>query len=353
LGRLVSRKRIEIENARLFAAAQQRAEEAETLRQAGAWVAATLDQREAIDRILAQLARVVPYDRASVQLRDGGDSVVVGGRGFDSLDEVIGRRFPIALSVVYTQPWPHTRDRPPSDDIISTGYADRTVRHWLAVPLIFHDTVIGMITLDSFTPDQFTDQHLRLVGAFADQVAIALENARLFARVQQLAITDSLTGLYNRGHLFELGRYQLLRMRRNPAPLSAILIDIDHFKVINDTYGHLVGDHVLREAAYLCRGVVRELDLVARYGGEEFIVLLPDADHRQALDIATRIQEQITTARITHGGIEIRITVSIGVATMPADEATSLDTLIDQADQRMYLAKSAGRNMLIGEDRIQ
>jgi diguanylate cyclase (GGDEF)-like protein len=353
LGQLTTRKRIEIENRRLYEEAQRRAEEAETLRHAGAWVAATLDQHEAIDRILAELARVVPYDRASVQLREGNDSVVVGGRGFSRLDAVIGRRFPVATSIVYQQRRALIRTQPPSADTPTEGALPEQIQSWLAVPMIFQDAVIGMITLDSYTPHRFDEQHMRLVGAFADQVTIALENARLFARVQQLATTDSLTGLYNRGHLFELGRYHLLRMQRTPAPLSAILIDIDHFKRINDTYGHLAGDFVLRAAAEQCRSVVRAVDMVARYGGEEFLILLPDADHQQAIEIAARIQSRIAQARIAYSSIEVRLTVSIGVATMPADQITSLDALIDQADQRLYMAKESGRNMLIGENRIQ
>ncbi|GIV77840.1 MAG: hypothetical protein KatS3mg050_2234 [Litorilinea sp.] len=190
LAMFASQAAMALENARLFADVQRQAAEAETLRQAGAAVAATLDRDEAIERILEQLQRVVPYDTASVQLLEGTDSVVVGGRGFPDLNAVLGLRFPIddplaPTSVIYQEKRTLILENGPEVYETFRHPPHDHVRGWLGVPLRLQNQVIGMIALDSTQVGRFNEHHARLASAFADQVAVALENARLFAEAQK------------------------------------------------------------------------------------------------------------------------------------------------------------------------
>ncbi len=326
---------------------QRRADEADTLRRAGATVAETLDLREATTRILEQLAFVLPHDSASIQLLRGGELEIIGGEGWDDPSRVIGIRFPVHSdnpnSVVIETRKPyllHEADkiypafrRPPHDHIHS----------WLGVPLIVRNELIGLLAIDGRDPFQFTPDNIELVSAFAGQVAVAIENARLFDAAQQQAITDGLTGLYNRRHFMELARNEFERARRYKRRLSIMMFDIDHFKIVNDTYGHPTGDQVLRAIANLCREKLREADPIARYGGEEFIALIVEARLAAARRAAERLRAEVEKMVVRHEKGDVRVTVSVGVAELTSSIST-LDALIARVDQAMYAAKRLGRN---------
>jgi len=175
---------------------------------------------------------------------------------------------------------------------------------------------------------------LALIGA---ATWISTETVLRTQRLRRTAAKDPLTGLLNRGMFDELAEAELARSRRHERPLSIILLDIDHFKLFNDTYGHIVGDEVLRAVADMLRSG-RQSDLAARYGGEEFILLLPETDTQAASDHAEHLRETIAASTVT---------VSIGVAGVP-DDGTDLRTVIDRADYRLYEAKAGGRNRTVG-----
>jgi diguanylate cyclase (GGDEF)-like protein/PAS domain S-box-containing protein len=348
---------ISIQNAQLFEDAQRRAEEAETLRQAGAVVAASLNQDESIERILEQLEYVVPYDSASVQLLRDGMLEIVGGRGFPNRESVVGLRFAVDYSnpgqVVFREWQPHIlADAPALYPAFRQAPHDH-IRSWLGVPLVFQEKLIGMLALDSTQPDHFTPHHAKLVAAFADQVAIALEHARLFAEMQHMAITDPLTLLYNRRHFFDLAYREVNRTKRYRSPLSAIMLDVDHFKRVNDQYGHAVGDQVLRAVAKWCRSNLRATDIIGRYGGEEFVILLPETDHKQARMVAENMREKLEQTLIVTDSQSLQITVSLGIATMTARDSDELDDLLNRADHALLLAKSQGRNRIVTWDEQQ
>jgi diguanylate cyclase (GGDEF)-like protein len=162
--------------------------------------------------------------------------------------------------------------------------------------------------------------------------------------LRELAITDPLTRLYNRRHLMETLERELHRTRRTATPLSAIIIDIDHFKRVNDSYGHQFGDEVLAGVAALTAKALRTYDLAARYGGEEFFVVLPDTPLADAVVVAERIRHNVETLTFPGRLEELGVTVSLGVATFPARGVTSIETLIRAADQALYRAKQGGRN---------
>lgn len=172
------------------------------------------------------------------------------------------------------------------------------------------------------------------------------EQKRTEAQLQRLAQTDYLTDVYNRRAFFELAAPELERSRRYLHRLAFILIDVDNFKKVNDTYGHLVGDRVLQNVARACQRSLREVDQLARYGGEEFVVMLPETDEAGACRSAERLRQVIEQAEFnTHEGV-VRITASLGVSVFHPGRLKSLDQLLGQADQALYHAKQAGRNQV-------
>ena len=212
----------------------------------------------------------------------------------------------------------------------------------LRLPLVFEEDLLGILWLWG---KGITRSDLPIMSIFARQIGISLERARLFQEVQGLALTDPLTGLHNRRSFFQAGKVEFSRAQRMNRPLACMMLDIDHFKQINDNYGHQFGDHILQEFAQRCKDSVREIDLVGRYGGEEIIILLPETDLIAALQIAERMCASIADPPMKVGQHEITVTASIGVAAK--DENTDqLETLIARADQAMYIAKHKGRNLV-------
>lgn len=182
-------------------------------------------------------------------------------------------------------------------------------------------------------------------GTAAGRVAVfhdITERVVLFERVKELASLDGLTGVFNRRHFFELSRAELNRARRHRAPISLILFDLDHFKQINDTHGHVCGDQVLRAVADACADRLRSFDLLGRYGGEEFAVLLPDIGPEGALAVAERLRRGIAAAAGRFEGMEV--TASFGVASVLSAESATFDDLVILADEALYRAKGRGRD---------
>jgi diguanylate cyclase (GGDEF)-like protein len=214
----------------------------------------------------------------------------------------------------------------------------------IAVPLVTQGELLGVLSVGT-DPNlrKFDENDINLIEVFAQQAAVAIQNAKLFSEVQRLAITDSLTGLHNRGAFFDRSRQEFSRSERYHDPLSLIMLDVDHFKRINDRFGHAAGDKALQVIAGLCLGTTRVADLSGRYGGEEFVILLPETDIEGAEKTARRLCEEIRGAAIQSERGEIRVTVSVGVAQV-TPEVNDLDELLDFADQAMYRAKQGGRD---------
>jgi diguanylate cyclase (GGDEF)-like protein/PAS domain S-box-containing protein len=213
----------------------------------------------------------------------------------------------------------------------------------LVVPLIIGSKRIGVISAQSYKPNMYTNSDRETLELLAANVAIAIENARLFDEVQKLAITDPLTKLNNRRKFDELASKEFERSLRYKRPLCAIMIDLDQFKLVNDKYGHLIGDQVLASLADLCKKSLRNIDILARYGGEEFIIILPETTAKEALISAERLRQDCeeNTIETVHG--PITITISLGLADL-TKTCQSLEELIDRADQAMYESKRKGRN---------
>ncbi len=220
------------------------------------------------------------------------------------------------------------------------------------MPLFAHGICIGFLTLDNHIAGAYSADTAKLALVFANQAAIAIENACLFEQVQRLAVTDPLTNLHNRRYFFEVAHREMERARRYESPLSLIMIDIDRFKDVNDTHGHLIGDLVLRHIAERLKAQLREIDVLCRYGGEEFVILLPDTNLEAAYQVAERLRQTIVQTPIQADGKQVKVTTSLGVAYMDAD-CHQIDELIRYADQALYQAKSAGRNQSILWDHFE
>ena len=180
---------------------------------------------------------------------------------------------------------------------------------------------------------------------------LLMHKERADRETHELATTDSLTGVYNRRTFKELSDPLLSRARRTRSAVSLLLLDIDHFKNINDTHGHLAGDEVLARFAELVRQCLRKEDLLARYGGEEFVVLLPGTAQADAMGLAERIRNQVEKTHLHAGNDAVRVTVSIGVAGDHGERLPSLDAMLGHADQALYAAKAQGRNRVVMQER--
>jgi diguanylate cyclase (GGDEF)-like protein len=209
-------------------------------------------------------------------------------------------------------------------------------------PLMIDQKTQGLLWLWG---ESLHEDDLPAMSIFANQVAIAIENARLFGEVQRLASIDELTSLHNRRHFLGIAQIEFNRGLRYKRSLSAMLLDIDHFKQFNDTYGHAVGDTVLQVVARHCKQSLRSTDYLGRYGGEEFVILLPETKLEIAKTVAERLRKSISNAKIPTEKGNLSVTVSIGVAEI-SELTPTLETLIARADQAMYIAKHKGRNQV-------
>jgi diguanylate cyclase (GGDEF)-like protein len=206
-------------------------------------------------------------------------------------------------------------------------------------PVMKNGEAFGAVAFYSVDVSRYSDEHLRLLDMIMQPVSDALHNALLFESARQTALTDLLTGLPNMRAFSLHFEREINAAQRSMHPLSILVIDLNDFKLINDTFGHIVGDRVLVHVAQVVRRQMRECDVIARYAGDEFVALLPMTDAEQALYVISRIQTATSLfAYQTQTGETVTVTASIGAASIPAD-GQSFEELMMQADKRMYRAK--------------
>jgi two-component system, cell cycle response regulator len=216
----------------------------------------------------------------------------------------------------------------------------------LVLPLLVKDEVIGTFSIAAKRAGAFPGDRREMLGVIANQVAISMQNARMYQIVEEQATTDGLTGLVNHRTFQERFAAMLGRAERHHFPVSMILTDIDHFKKVNDTYGHPTGDDVLRRVAAILGASARKIDIVARYGGEEFAIVLESTDRVGARNLAERIRAEIEQETFQSSKGPFKATMSLGVACFPED-ATQKADIIARADQSLYAAKDGGRNRTV------
>jgi diguanylate cyclase (GGDEF)-like protein len=215
----------------------------------------------------------------------------------------------------------------------------------VAVPVKFRDTCLGVIELiNCIGPEGFDPRDLKLLEALSDFAAIALENARHVKKIHELTITDDCTTLYNARHMGFILETEIYRSQRYNYEFSIVFIDLDHFKQVNDTHGHLVGSRLLAEIGNALKEHCRLIDFAFRYGGDEFVILLPQTAKESALNVARRLHKLVREKTwLVAEGLNIRLTPSVGVACYPLDSRTK-EGLLHLADEAMYLVKNTRRD---------
>ncbi|HEY6057135.1 MAG TPA: sensor domain-containing diguanylate cyclase, partial [Candidatus Limnocylindrales bacterium] len=309
----------------------------------------SLDPRQVAATIARHVAGAMAVDRCIVSSFDrAGDSIVSLGTFPPTLLEHVEPAYPLGA-------FPETRrvlaeqgtvvvdvDDPGADGAEVALLRAEGNATLAMLPLVANGASIGLIELLSVAHVTFDAARLELARTMVNEAAIALENAHLYEAARDLADHDQLTGFYNHRYLHERLGEEIVRAQRNRSPLGLLMIDLDDFKLVNDTFGHLFGDSVLSFVAELIRSTLRASDVPARYGGDEFAVILPETDHDAAERAAARIAEACRRHPFesdTRGSLPIGL--SIGVGTFPADGRTGQD-VIAAADQALYRAKGDG-----------
>ncbi len=214
----------------------------------------------------------------------------------------------------------------------------------IAVPLKISNHIIGVLNVEKEGINALDENDMRIISIIASHLSTAIDNTFKYEETEKLAVTDGMTGMFNYRYFMNRLREELDRSKLLNIPLSIIMIDIDYFKEINDTYGHMVGDRIIRELADLLRSIVRKGDIVTRYGGDEFFVILPGSSKTFTLKLAKRIMNKVTDFDFAE---HINITLSLGTVSYP-DDANTMDSLLRWVDDALYSAKKKGRNRVEG-----
>lgn len=304
--------------------------QSETIRTAGAILSSELDPVRAAERVLAQATQVLPFEAAAVWTLDGDQLVRLAARGFAHTEA--GRKETVSdadLKSLLRMSGPRLTEHPREAHPIK-----------LEIPLLVRGAVHGFLEFRTGRERPFGPEEIGSAVQFADHAVVALSNALRYRATEIEASTDWLTGLPTR-RAFMARAERLKDDLTKTAPVSALMVDIDRFKLVNDTYGHAAGDVSLTLVSCTCRDSLRTHDLCCRYGGEEIVALLPNADGETAYAVAERLRKRVESLRVREYP-DLSLTVSVGVHT--GSGADDFRELVARADEALYMAKSAGRN---------
>lgn len=325
---------------------------------------------DVLNRIYDTFRRVIPYNRIGCALLSHDDQFVTAYWQKSDADVAL-------LKGGYTEPI----EKSSLQNIFETGeprilndleaYLARRpasvstkllvaegMRSSLTCPLIAHDKHVGFLFFTSREKNAYKNAHQNIFLQLAVQISILIEKSRLYQQLYELnqqlisvqhalehkSMHDFLTGIYNRGTIEEMLEVKYARAKRHKQPLSVIMMDVDHFKKINDTYGHPVGDAVLKTVAARMKKCLREYDCVGRYGGEEFLIVLADADYDIALKTAERLSQIMSEAAFIIDDKELSVTLSAGVVVIESGADLNFEKIVTAADRELYRAKHNGRN---------
>lgn len=309
------------------------------------------DLEEVLDEILNIARRVLGYQACSVLLLNTKEDRLFLKARMDSGEKV-----------VYKDPAPMVELEGIIGQVAKTGRAERIfdteldpryvpglrkARSQMVVPMVSRGAVIGVLNAESRQVGAFLDKDQKIFSILANSAAMALENAVMHKKMEELSIVDPLTGIYNLRYFSSRLLDEMKRSRRYRQPVSLIMIDIDYFKKTNDRFGHQAGNVALNGVVEVIKKCIRDTDVVARYGGEEFVVILPQTDKRDAYIIGERIRAMVSDS--TFGGSgefpEMNITVSVGITSYP-ENGRAEHEIVKVADQALYRAKGGGRNLV-------
>ncbi len=333
---------IALENARLYSLERQRARQLEAINIIAQQSTAVMELEDLLTRVCSVIQHAFQVSQVSLLLREDGDLVMRAFHGELTPCFPPGGRFPVTQ-----QPWSQVISS--SGTVVEKDLSNfpesfrlfRESASRMSIPLISFGQTLGVLTLHSSRVNAFRDSELQSLESVADICANSIQNAHYVERVKQLAYLDGLTGIFNR-RFFELRiMEEIERARRYGTGMAVIMADIDQFKRLNDEFGHLLGDEVLRQVSSVFHQQVRKIDVVCRYGGEEFAVLLTQTNAEQALLVAEKLRKIVEQWQFP--GVPRTITISAGVAAFPL-HGKNRDELVRAADCGLYAAKQAGRN---------
>lgn len=319
---------------------------AEALHQLIQSVTALEDETAIAARLLDSLMSFIQYDRALFYIERGDGLQLIGCRGGDTVEQIYHEQWPKMQADMVERLRHDPRPRLLSAEEAATlESGGRPPRHYLVVPLVSGGSGFRLLLVGRGAKT-ILPQGVDIAAAMAKQVSVALDKARLIKDLENLATTDGLTRLYNRRTFLQRAESEFERTRRYQRPLSVLMMDVDHFKEVNDSHGHEVGDRVLRVLADECRRTLRQQDVLGRYGGEEFVAFLPETSAAVALEVAERLRKSVESLRVPAERNSVRMTLSIGVATV-GEKDRDISALIIAADQALYEAKQRGRNRTV------
>jgi diguanylate cyclase (GGDEF)-like protein len=330
---------IGLQNAKLYSMLQRRAAQLEAINAIAKRTTVELDLKELLDRLCTQLPQSFPVENVSIFLRDEDGNLILRAQqgtlpGKFKVGDVLPHGSACTLSDGGHNPYSGDPSLCPAG-CFPTGCEE------VCLPLVSFGEDIGLLACATTQRKAFLANDIQALESVADILATATQNARYVDKVRQLAYRDGLTGVFNRRYFESRLVEEITRAARYGGGVSLLMIDLDHFKKINDEFGHMLGDDVLRAVSAVFVRQLRKVDVVCRYGGEEFTVILPATQGASAASVADKLRRAVANAQFSE--IPYAITVSIGVAEFPAHGITR-DDIVGAADTALYVAKEAGRN---------
>lgn len=339
-----------IENERVFVQLERAKREQGKLYRASLELNSSSTEGEVIEACVGSAREFASFDFAAVTLahKATNEHEICAVSG-DGAEELVGQRFRhntglVAMVVANRHPLPYRGDYEPSRQMVfSRKLSPPPVRSLLVLPLLVREKVLGTLVLGSERRGAFSDAVRPTLEVLASHTAINLANARMVKRLEEMATTDGMTGLLNKRTLTEVAGQKLRSAARFKKPLTVVVCDIDHFKKVNDTYGHDVGDVVIKGFAKVLERCKRDTDVVGRFGGEEFVVVCEETGAEGAMLLAERVRTELEATTFHSELGPLSVTCSLGVATYPAAGA-DFDELFKASDEALYVSKRSGRN---------
>ena len=334
-----------LQNAQLYSLERQRARHLEVINAIARETTAVLDQEELLIKVCSVIQHRFQIGHVSVLLRDGEDLLLRASQGRFTACAAAGGRV-AAGTGLWGAALASGKTLIEHDVLASPEYVGfyQETRSRMCIPLVSFGQTLGVLMLESEEPASFHENDVESLEAVADICATAIQNAHYVERVKQLAYLDGLTGIFNRRYFEMRVVEEIDRARRFNSGMAVLMVDIDQFKRLNDEFGHLLGDEVLRQVSSMFHQQLRKIDVVCRYGGEEFAILLSQTNQQHALAVTEKLRRMVGSWQFP--GVPQSVTISAGVATYP-DHGTTRDELVKSADAGLYAAKQGGRNRVL------
>jgi diguanylate cyclase (GGDEF)-like protein len=346
-----------IQNERVFVQLERAKVEQGKLYRAAEALGAATTEADVVEAGVKSAREITSVDFAAVTLYDDASKMheirAVSG---DGAGEIVGQRFRhnsglVSMVLQNRHPLPYRGEYDAARQMVFTRKVTPPPMPSIVVlPLLVHDRPLGTLVLGSRRRAAFNDAVRSTLEVLGSHMAVSLSNARMLRRLEELATMDGLTGLYNKRAMLEVADQKIAAAKRFHRHLSVLVVDIDHFKKVNDTHGHDVGDVVIKGLGEILRRAKRNTDAVARFGGEEFVIICEETCAKGALLLAERVREELgrTTfhprpAAVAAAQVTVSVTCSVGIATYP-DAGATWDELFKAADEALYVSKRSGRN---------